>query len=55
MILAILSQQWMSKNAKYKNPGENLYNKKKLAVQLVNQRLLFLITPFDLLGILYRI
>ena len=37
----MLSQQWMFKNAKYKNLGENLYNKKKLAVQLVNQHLLF--------------
>ena len=32
VILAVLSQQWMFKNAKYKNLGENLYNKKKLAV-----------------------
>ena len=27
-----LSQGWMFKNAKYKNLGENLYDKKKLAV-----------------------
>ena len=44
----------MFKNAKYKNAGENLY-KKKLAVYLVNQRLLSEITSFDLLEILYRI
>ena len=31
-ILAMLSQRWMFENAKYKNLGENLYNKKKLAV-----------------------
>ena len=32
VMLAMLSQRWMFKNAKYKNLGENLYNKKKLAV-----------------------
>ena len=37
----MLIQQWMFKNAKYKNLGVNLYNKKMLAVELVNQRLLF--------------
>ena len=51
----MLSQRWRFKNAKYKNLGENLYNKKKLAVWLVNQHLVFKITSFDLLGILYRI
>ena len=40
-MLAMLSQRWMFKNAKYKNLGENLYNKKKWAVLVVNQRLLF--------------
>ena len=37
----MFSQRWKFKNAKYKNIGENLYNKKKLAIWLVNQRLLF--------------
>ena len=32
IILEMLSQRWMFKNAKYKNLGENLSNKKKLPV-----------------------
>ena len=36
-------------------PRENLYNKKKLGVLLVNLRWLFSITSFDLLEILCRI
>ena len=32
LTLTILSQRWMFKNAKNKNPGENLNNKKKSAV-----------------------
>ena len=32
----MLSQRCTFKNVKYKTLGENLYNKKKLAVQLVN-------------------
>ena len=31
----------MIRNVKYKNLGENMYNKKKLAVLLANQRLMF--------------
>ena len=37
MILAMSSQRWMFKNAKYKNLGENLYNKKKLAGRLIGE------------------
>ena len=32
MILMMLNQRQMYKNAEYKKLGENLYNKKKLAV-----------------------
>ena len=42
MILVMLNQRWMFKNAKYKNVGKIRINKKKLAVLLVNQRLLFI-------------
>ena len=41
MILVMLNQRWMSKNTK-KKIMENLLNKKKLVVQLVNQGLFYL-------------
>ena len=37
----MLSQRLVFKNARYKNLGENLYNKKKLAALVVIPRLLF--------------
>ena len=41
MILAMLNQRRMFKSTKYKKTRENVYNKKKLVVWLVNQRLFF--------------
>ena len=42
----MVSQQWICKKCKIQKSRENLYNKKKLAIYVMNQRLFFKIRHF---------